>query len=52
MLIIDPDEGLKIVYHAAVIIGQLWIPGAIDSGREGHDFSFENVMPLKFSGSI
>jgi hypothetical protein len=39
MLIIDPDEGLKIVLHAAVIIRRLWIPGAIDSGRMGHDLS-------------
>jgi hypothetical protein len=39
MLIIDPDEGLKIVLHAAVIIGQLGIPGAINSGRKGYDLS-------------
>jgi hypothetical protein len=35
MLIIDPDEGLKIVLHAAVIIGPLGITGAINSGRKG-----------------
>jgi hypothetical protein len=39
MFIIDLDEGFKIVLHAAVIIGQLWIPGAIDSGRKRHDLS-------------
>jgi hypothetical protein len=39
MLVIDPDKGLKIILHAAVIIGQLWIPGAINSGRKGHDLS-------------
>ena len=44
MFIIDLDKGLKIVLHAAVIIGQLGIPGAIDSGRKGHDLS-----PLRIS---
>jgi len=39
MLIIDPDEGLKIVLCATVIIGQFGIPGAIDGGRKGHDLS-------------
>jgi hypothetical protein len=39
MSIIYPDEGLKIVLHAAVIIGQLEIPRAIDSGRKGHALS-------------
>jgi hypothetical protein len=33
MLIIDPDDGLKIVLHAPVIIGQLWIPRPINGGR-------------------
>lgn len=37
--IIDTDKGFKIVLHAAVIIGQLLIPGAIDSGSKGHDLS-------------
>jgi hypothetical protein len=39
MLIIDPDEGFKMVLHAAVIIGLLWVPRAIDRGRKGHDLS-------------
>jgi hypothetical protein len=39
MLVIDLDEGFKIVLHAAVIIRRLWIPGAINSGRKGHDLS-------------
>ena len=39
MFIIDLDKGFKIVLHAAVIIGQLLIPGAIDSGSKGHDLS-------------
>ena len=25
-ILIDPDEGLETVLHAAVISGQLWIP--------------------------
>jgi hypothetical protein len=33
MLSIDPDEGLKIVLHAPIIIGQLWLPRAINGGR-------------------
>jgi hypothetical protein len=44
MLVIDPDKSLKIVLYAAVIIGQLWIPGTIDSGSKGHDLS-----PLRIS---
>lgn len=37
MLIIDPDEGLKIVLHAAVIIGRLRISGPINGSWGGHD---------------
>jgi hypothetical protein len=44
MLIIDIDEGLKIVLYVLVIIGRLWVPGTIDSGRKGHDLS-----PLRIS---
>jgi hypothetical protein len=44
MFIIDLDKGLKIVLYAAVVIGQLGIPGAIDSCRKGHDLS-----PLRIS---
>ncbi|MEK7359673.1 MAG: hypothetical protein AAB422_04800 [Planctomycetota bacterium] len=39
MLIIDLDEGFKIVLHAAVIIRILRISWTINSGRSGHDFS-------------
>jgi len=44
MLVIDPDKDFKIVLHATVVIGQLWIPGAVDSGSKGHDLS-----PLRIS---
>jgi hypothetical protein len=44
MLIICPDEDLKKVRYAAVIIGYLWVPGTINSGRKGHDLS-----PLRIS---
>ena len=44
MLVIDPEKGFKIVLYTAVVIGQLWIPWAIDSGRKGHDLS-----PLRIS---
>ena len=44
MFSIDLDKGLKIVLYAPVIIGQLWIPGAINSGKKGHDLS-----PLRIS---
>jgi hypothetical protein len=48
---ISAIKGVKTVIHSEVIIGQLWIPGAIDSGKEGtRSLSFENVMPLNFSG--
>jgi hypothetical protein len=39
MLIVDPDEGLKIVFHAAIIIGCLRISGPINGGWSGHDSS-------------
>jgi hypothetical protein len=39
ILIIDPDEGLKIVIHAAVIIGSLGISGPINGGWDSHDSS-------------
>jgi hypothetical protein len=39
MLVIDPDAGLKIVLHAAVIIGCLRISGPINGGWDGHDSS-------------
>jgi len=45
MLIIDPDEGLKIVLHAAVIIGCLRISGPINGGWDSHDPS-----PLRKTG--
>ncbi len=43
MIIIDPHEGFKIVLHATVIIGELWIPKAINSGRNGHDLSLSRI---------
>jgi hypothetical protein len=39
MLVTVLDKGFKIVLDTAVIIGRLRIPGAIDSGRKGHDLS-------------
>jgi hypothetical protein len=45
MLVIDPDEGLKIVLYAAVIIGCLRISGPINSGWDSHDPS-----PLRKTG--
>jgi len=44
MFIIDLDKGFKIVLYTAVVIRRLWIPGAINSGRKGHDLS-----PLRIS---
>jgi hypothetical protein len=39
MLVIDPDEGLKIVLHTAIIIGCLRILGPINGGWGSHDSS-------------
>jgi hypothetical protein len=38
-IVIDPDENLKMVLHAAVIIRILRVSGAINSGGKRHDFS-------------
>jgi len=45
MLVIDLDKGLKIVLDAAVVIRRLRISWTINSGRSGHDFSFEKIRP-------
>jgi len=46
MLVIDPDKGLKIVLHAAVIIRRLRISRAINSsGKRTRSLSFETIMP-------
>ena len=37
MIVIDPDKGLEVVLHAAVIIRILRVSGAINSGRQRHD---------------
>jgi hypothetical protein len=39
MLVIDPDKGLEIVLHAAVVNRRLRISWTINSGRKGHDLS-------------
>ena len=44
MIVVDLHKGFKMVLHAAVVIGQMGIPGAINSGRKGHDLS-----PLRIS---
>ena len=44
MIVVDLHKGFKIVLHAAVVIGQMGIPGAINSGRKGH-----NLSPLRIS---
>jgi len=39
MIVIDPDKGLKIVLHTAVVIRRLRISWTINGGRNGHDLS-------------
>jgi hypothetical protein len=39
ILLIDPDEGFKIVLHTAVVIRRLRISWPINGGRKGHDLS-------------
>jgi hypothetical protein len=40
-------KGFKIVLHVAVVIGQMGIPRAINSGRKGH-----NLSPLRTHAAI
>jgi hypothetical protein len=39
MIVIDPDKGLEVVLHEAVIIRSLRVSGTINSGRKRHDLS-------------
>jgi len=36
-LLVDLNKGLKMVFHAPVIIRRLRIPGTVNGGRSGHD---------------
>jgi hypothetical protein len=38
-LLIDLEKGFKMILHAPVIIGRLWIPWTVNGGGSGHDFS-------------
>jgi hypothetical protein len=38
-LFIDLNKGFKMIFDAPVIIGRLRIPGTINGGGSGHDFS-------------
>ena len=39
MIVIDPDKGLEIVLHTAVVIRRLRIPWTIDGRGQRHDIS-------------
>jgi hypothetical protein len=38
-LLVDLNQGLKMVLHAPVVIRRLRVPGTINGGRSGHDSS-------------